>query len=322
MFTINIRSHLLMSNTTIDIEEDEELLKNDKPSHITEPFNPANIRITNTQILLPSLITRLKNSEIDLTPDFQRNPDLWNNINKSKLIESILLKLPLPIFYFDVANPAKWVVVDGLQRTSAIKSFFLDNMHLQNLEFLDELNGQTYSDLDRQFHRTIDDTILLTYQIESPTPKRVKYSIFNRINTLGLKLTPQEIRQVLNQEGEGVEFLNDIVKTKAFNDIVGITSKRKMDNELVLRFIAFTLEPKQKTDFSYRTMGDFLDTTMEKIDDTKTNKPSLPELKEQFIQTLIFSEQLLGKGHRFSRSIGTAMGSTTLNKSLFDVLTV
>lgn len=159
-------------------------------------FSTKDIKITYAPILLPSLINRLKHEEI-VTPEFQRNSDLWTLKVMSRLIESILLKLPLPIFYFDVSDPEKWQVVDGLQRLSTIRRFFVNkNLKLKNLQFLQELNGKHCDNLERGFQRTIDETTFLTYQIEAQTPKEVRYSIFNRINTWGTPLTAQEIRQV------------------------------------------------------------------------------------------------------------------------------
>jgi len=108
-------------NTEVKFDEKEESESID--GNITKPFSVKDIKVTNAIVLLPSIITRLNYDEIDLNPDFQRNSDLWNKMRMSRLIESILLKLPLPVFYFDVSNPEKWLIVDGLQRLSTIKNF-------------------------------------------------------------------------------------------------------------------------------------------------------------------------------------------------------
>ena len=163
-----------------DINENELV---DNNTDLKTPFSTKDIKITNAIVLLPSLINRLKYDEI-VNPDFQRNADLWTNKQMSRLIESILLKLPLPVFYFDVSNPEKWIIVDGLQRISTIKRFFVDKkLRLNHLEFLVHLNGKIYDDLERSYQRIIDDTEFITYQIEAQTPKKVRYSIFNRINS-------------------------------------------------------------------------------------------------------------------------------------------
>jgi len=299
-----------------DVQVDESIIDN---ISIVNPFSTKDIKITNAIVLLPSIINRLKFNEI-VNPDFQRNADLWTNKQMSRLIESILLKLPLPVFYFDVSDPEKWIIVDGLQRLSTIKKFFVDKkLILNHLEFLTDLNGLYYDDLDRSFQRIIDDTEFITYKIEAQTPKKVRYSIFNRINTGGLSLNAQEIRQALNQEGKGVSFLKEVCDDKNFREIAKVSPKRMLDRELVLRFIAFKLTNYKE--FPFNNMGEFLDDAMEKLDVIQ-NEEELINLKNDLINTLVFSEKILGKQHRFSRSIADEKKTNTLNRSLFDVITV
>jgi len=300
--------------------EDSEENAYDGDNIITNPFSTKDIAINNRIVVLPSLVTKLTEDEIDLNPEFQRNKDLWPNKKMSRLIESILLKLPLPVFYFDVSNPEKWIVVDGLQRLSSIKKFMVDKkLKLQNLEFLDELENKSYDDLDRNLKRVIEDTQLITYQIEAQTPKKVRYSIFHRINTGGLVLNAQEIRQALNQEGYGVQFLKNIAEDNVFKAIVGLKSNRMSDRELILRFIAFKLPNYQE--FSFNNMGEFLDDSMGELDKIK-DKELLEKLKQEFLETLRFSEEVFGKEHHFSRSIADSHKTKSLNRSLFDVITV
>lgn len=289
---------------------------------VTSPFSTKDIKITNATISLASLIERLRYDEIDLNPDFQRNANLWKYDRMSRLIESILLKLPLPIFYFDVSNPDKWIVVDGLQRLSTINKFVVEKkLKLKKLEFLSDLENKSYDDLDRNFIRIINETQIVTYQIEAQTPKKVRYSIFNRINTGGLSLNAQEVRQALNQSGKGVQSLKEIVETEEFKNIVNISSKRMLDRELALRFISFKLSPVVAFGFQFNNMGEFLDYSMEKLD-AIDDKNKISELKNDLINALIFSEKILGENHRFSRSMADENKTNTLNRSIFDVLTV
>jgi hypothetical protein len=298
-----------IENTDNDIGEHDQ--------DITSLFSVKDIKVTHATVMLPTIINRLKRDEIGI-PDYQRNPDLWSPNQKSRLIESILLKLPLPVFYFDVSNPEKWMVIDGLQRISTIKSFFVEKtLKLKGLEFLKELNGKKCNELPISMQRTIEDTMFVTYQIEAQTPKEIRYSIFNRINTGGLSLRPQEIRQALNQKGEGVKFLKDTVKEPIFKAVVGISNKRMAGQELVLRFMAFKLLDDVN---QFKTMSNFLDLAMEEVD--KKNEEELKILKNDLIEILEFSEQVLGKRHRFSRSIADENKNKLVNLLLFDVLTV
>lgn len=306
----------------IEIEDEKIIIDDNIVSdvNIVNPFSTKDIKVTNATIALSSLISRLEHNEIDLNPDFQRNDNLWNRKKMSRLIESILLKLPLPVFYFDVTDPSKWIVVDGLQRLSTLKKFIVDKkLKLYNLEFLAQLNDKNYEDLDRSLKRVIDETQIVTYQIEAQTPKEVRYSIFNRINTGGLSLNAQEIRQALNQKGQGVNFLKEICENDIFKKVVGISSQRMADRELALRFIAFKLT--HYTEFKGPDMGTFLDNAMDmldKIDDVSI----LDQIKNDFFDSLLFSEKVLGQKHRFSRSLAIKDNIRALNRSLFDVISV
>jgi hypothetical protein len=175
--------------------------------------------------------------------------------------------------------------------------------------------------LDRGFYRIFENTQIVTYQIEAQTPKKVRYSIFNRLNTGGMPLNAQEIRQALNQQAKGVRFLIECAESDVFRNIVSVPAKRMLDRELVLRFMSFKLSPNATNEFPFNNMGEFLDEAMEKLDNI-TDDEKLKELKNNLFETLEFSEKILGEKHRFSRSIGKTEKTNTLNRSLFDVLTV
>jgi len=311
----------------LEIEEDKIVEDSIVDGHVVNPFSTKDIKITNATISLSSLISRLEHKEIDLNPDFQRNGNLWNRKQMSRLIESILLKLPLPVFYFDVSNPDEWIVVDGLQRLSTLKKFIVNEIdensttkgfNLVDLEFLD-LNGKNYTELDRSFKRIINETQIITYQIEAQTPKEVRYSLFNRINTGGLTLNTQEIRQALNQSGDGVKFLQEISENETFKDVVGLSSKRMRDRELVLRYIVFKLNIFEE--FKFGKMREYLDKAMERLDSIEEEE-KLESIKNTFIDTLQFTVKIFGEKHKFSRSIANKISTKTLNQSLFDVITV
>jgi len=305
--------------------EREEYKQNKKVDESkNNPFSTKDIKITNAPITLFSLIDKLKYNEIDLNPDFQRNADLWDNVRMSRLIESILLKLPLPVFYFDVEDDSKWIVVDGLQRLSTLKNFVLGDengkkLKLRDLEFLEHLNGKFYDDLERPLQRIIDATQVITYQIEAQTPKEVRYSIFNRINTGGLTLKPQEIRQALNQKNNGVKFLKELTEIEIFKKVVKQKPKRMRDRELVLIFLLFKLGLFESEEYS--KIQKYLDKAMEEVDSIVDDNKFL-ELKNSLIDSLNFIIKVFGDDFIFSLSIADKNLSKTFNQSLFDVITV
>lgn len=305
------------------IEPEIDIDKVNEEVVIEKPFNPQDIKITVSTLALDSLVKRLQHNEIDLSPDFQRNGELWNHSKMSRLIESIILRLPLPVFYFDITNNNKWIVIDGLQRLCTLQKFIVKNsLKLRNLEFLKELNGKKYSDLDRSIQRTIEETQVITYQMEPQTPKEVRYSIFNRINTGGLILNPQEIRQALNQNHEGVVLLKEIANDNLFKEIVKIKSARMIDRELVLRFFAFKLSSYKDFYEKGITLAKLLDDTMEKIDTIEFKQDTFPKLKVEFLATIKFLSEIFNKEELFNKKIINVEKKGTINRSLFEIWTV
>jgi len=134
------------------------------PENIKEPFDPAKINIITKPLTIDLLRKRLEEKEIDMDTGFQRKAGLWNDKKQSQLIESILIRLPLPAFYFDASNDTKWLVVDGLQRLSTLKNFLVDKtLALTNLEYLKQYDGKSFLDLPRELQRRIEETQITAY---------------------------------------------------------------------------------------------------------------------------------------------------------------
>ena len=194
------------------LEEEEAVVSAD----ITEPFDPTRIRMDRKTLTINLMVTRIQHGEINLSPDFQRRSGIWNKGTQSRLIESILLRIPLPAFYVDAINEEGWIVIDGLQRLTTLKNFVVDKtLALSGLEFLEELKGKTFDQLPRMYQRRIEETEISIFSIEAGTSDDVKFTIFKRINTGGLPLSTQEIRNALN--GNRVrEFLNRLTQSDSF----------------------------------------------------------------------------------------------------------
>lgn len=209
---------------------------------ITKPFNPNDIDVDIATVNLGSIIDMLENDEIELQPDFQRAADVWDNTKKSRLIESILLGLPLPSFYFS-EDPVtqKLSVIDGLQRLCAIRDFILNKtLVLQNLQFLKSFEGEVYSDLERPEIKRIKSLKITMNTLRKGTPNDVKFIIFQRVNTAGEPLTPQEMRHALNQ-GPAAAFIKELAELDSFKTATNdsVKSKRMQDRDFANRFMAF-----------------------------------------------------------------------------------
>lgn len=281
-----------------------------------KPFNPTKIDITTKPLTIDLLLKRLKAEpiEIDLSPAFQRKGDLWDDKKQSQLIESLLIKFPLPAFYFDGSDNNKWLVVDGLQRLSALRNFvILKKLKLVGLEFLNKLEGLTFDDLPRNLQRQIEEAQITAYIINAGTPEEVKFNIFKRINTGGLILNSQEIRHALNQ-GVPAKFVEELANSSDFKDATGkINPDRMLDREFVTRFLAFRIKPvsEYKPD---------LDTYMnQKMGELKLlSENERTEIKNSFISSMKLAKEIFGDW-AFRKVFDINERRRPINKALFEV---
>ena len=153
---------------------------------IVKPWDPKHIRITTKNFTLREIFTQIEDGDLDLAPDFQRS-FVWKDSQQIRLIESILLGIPLPAFYFNQDALGAHQVIDGVQRLTTVKLFMSDKLVLdaQRLEYLKVLQGHAYSTIDHATRRRFAGTQIVAHVIEPQTPDEVKYDIFNRVNTRG-----------------------------------------------------------------------------------------------------------------------------------------
>ena len=212
---------------------------------IRDPFDPTNINIVTKNPVVDLIIKRIVRHEIDLNPDFQRHSDVWDRKRKSRLIESLLLCIPIPVFYMAADEEDTWQVVDGLQRLDTLKLFILDKrLRLRGLEYLNQFENHSYDDLPRPMQRRLHETELFCHVIQPGTPREVMFNVFKRINTGGKPLSLQEIRHALNP-GRARDRINELATDQTFLEATtnSVSTKRMADRECVLRFIAFHLQP-------------------------------------------------------------------------------
>ncbi len=284
------------------------------------PFNPSQIDISSKTPTVDLLIKRLKANppEIDLYPDFQRNDDLWDAGKQSRLIESLLIKFPLPAFYFDGTDNNKWLVVDGLQRLSAIRNFCINKkLKLTGLEFLKKLEGVGFDDLPRNLQRQIEESQVTAYIINPGTPEEVKFNIFRRVNTGGLIMEPQEIRHAMNQ-GIPAIYVRELSKLPEFIEATqgAISSKRMMDREFVTRFISFYLNEYKNY---IPDLDTFMNTSMsdvKKLSDLERDK-----MKIDFSESMKLIKEIFGNW-AFRKSDKYPEKKKPINKALFEIWSV
>ena len=182
--------------------------------------------------------------QIILDSSFQRN-SVWRLQQKRELIESVLMGLPLPIFYFNRDKTGRLIVVDGRQRLTAFFEFMDEKkgFALDYLKILSDLNKKRFKDLDVSLQTKIEDYQIIAHVIPPSTPDKIKFDIFDRVNRAGTQLNKQEIRHALYQ-GNATDLLIELSRRPEFaqaTDNAFVREVRMKDRYILLRFISFFL---------------------------------------------------------------------------------
>lgn len=282
------------------------------------PYDPKLIRVDTKPFSIEHICKLINKDKLDISPDFQRE-FVWTEISrKSRLIESIMLRIPIPVFYLSQDDEGKYQVVDGIQRLTVINDFITNKFKLKNLEYLKDLEGKWFRNESRPTNDSIpplyagriEDTQLFFNIIDPSTPERVKYDIFRRINTGGKTLNPQEIRNCLSNP-KTRQLLKKMVELESFQEATrGSVSKTRMaDKELALRFAGFYLLDTQiLSNYEYKgKMSDFLDYVNQRLN--KESKILHEDILNAFDNAMT-NAFILFSGNAFRRT-------TYINKALF-----
>lgn len=199
--------------------------------------------------------------DLVVDPEWQRNY-VWTNIQASKLIESFLLNIPVPVIYLARTQDNRYEVVDGLQRLTSVFNYLDNKFLLTGLGIREELNGKRFRELEASAQKKLKNSALRSFELRSDTSADIHFVVFERLNTGGTKLNEMEIRNCLYR-GK----LNDLIKELATNeDFVKCVSektlsKRMRDRTFVLRFLAFHERTHRKCKVGIKKfLNDFLDT--------------------------------------------------------------
>jgi len=326
-----------MNDLNENVEVEEELADDGSPSGIEAetyepyPFDVERISISNKKMALSNILSRWGRGWIHAAL-LQRRDDLWDNGRKSRLIESLMLRIPLPLFYAAETKDDHLYVVDGLQRLSAIRGYVSEKKYtLKSLEFLKELEGLDFDSLPERMQIRINETELDFAVIGPDSPQDVQRNIFKRLNTGGLPLSDQEIRHAL-YFGPVTDFLKELAETNEFRTAVNnsINDSRMAAEELILRFLSFSLMGNE----AYKKDGEmdsFLSDAMRIFNALKEKKPAdfgrniltkdIDSLKEKFIVAMQRATELFGS-YAFRISTPNSARRTAVNKSLFEAWSV
>ena len=260
-------------------EENKDLIVTDEDTAIEDkndgglyPYDPAyeNIEIGEDPFSVYEYLRQLDKGKILIQPDFQRN-QVWDKKQKSKFIESIILNFPLPPIYLNETKESTYIVIDGLQRSTALKQFYKGEYALTGIEALPKYNGRKFKDLPEVLQSKFEDKKLTVFILKPSTPMVVIYDLFNRINTGGTQLNRQEVRNCIFI-GKSTQLLKELSEQQYFKQAInsGVSDKRMKDREVILRYLAFRW-------FDYENlysgdMSDFVESAMKKINKKMNDK--------------------------------------------------
>ena len=301
-----------------------------------QPYDPKKISIRNERWSLSHVFELIdKYDYIDLSPDFQRN-FVWDIKRRSQLIESLMLRIPVPAFYLSETGDGKFQVVDGLQRLTTIRDFMRNEFYLRGLEYLTEQDGRFFKDEEEEKKKGIDNEFVITINltqinvniIESKSPSKVKFDVFRRVNTGGKPLNNQEIRNCLAGD-KTRKLINELANMEEFKIATGesVRTTRMQAQEIVLRFISFYnfyVLNQHSINWRYKgNMTEYLDTSVELINENKV--ANFDELKIAFSNSMKSCYHLFGQ-YAFRKCLPKDLEEGArkqlVNKSLFTTWSV
>lgn len=305
-----------------------ENTESDEEQEREQPFDAEKIRVDQQMLSVKYMLELMDQNLIELNPGYQRRRVWKDNKRKSLLIESLMLRIPIPAFYFYENEDGKYQVIDGQQRLTTIKEFVKGEFRLTGLEYLGkDYNKKTFKDLDTKYVQRIYRTQIAVNILDARSPKNVIYDIFRRVNTGGVNLNPQEMRNAICKQ-EVRDFLKRSTENENYLKATrGRVKDDRMDSqELVLRFYAFYKAYDYENGllhYDSPNIAAMLDNAIEDLNKMK------PERREELFQKFdlamkrsyeAFGKYAFSKIQRDGRTVKRNMDY--INKSLFSSFSV
>lgn len=295
----------------------------------------AKERTVKTQTIeydLETIVKKIDKKVIQLNPEYQRN-HRWDEEFSSRLIESLVLNIPVPFIYIsqdvDVDDDvdegvARYSVIDGQQRLTAIHDFFKNKFSLCGLDVLKDLNGSSYKDLPPFLVRRLEERTIRCLRIDSTIDPQVKYDIFERLNSGSVKLEPQELRNATCR-GAFKELIKELSKEADFAKSCllkegGAKVKKMEDQELVLRFFALS-----HNDGYLDYKGGFRKFLTDKmVEFNRLSDGDIEKMKEEFLRvfSIIASFADPIPFAKFKDEGGSLVKVSNFNAAVYDALSV
>jgi hypothetical protein len=290
----------------------------DGPAADELPSYPLDdVRVRSETRTVSETVKRINSGRYAMSPDFQRD-FVWAADKQSKLIESCIMRIPLPVFYVAEGIDGRVTVVDGLQRLSTFRRFIANELRLTGLGAEHPLAGKLFKELPLHFQERIEDTQITLYILDKSAPEAARLDIFERVNS-GVPLTRQQMRNAL-YDGPATRWLSASSKSSLFRAVTGgsLDPSTMRDREAINRFCAFYL-----LGWKSFTGGD-MDAFLAKSLSAMNAAADLGTLTQAFERGLRRNYELFDR-HAFRKSLSErdeAASRTVINISLFEVFMV
>ena len=288
---------------------------NERDNEIAPEWPPPERRI-HTQPYDLSINTLIEQWQDDtlIIPDFQREY-VWDDSKASRLIESLLLNIPIPVLYFSETPQAQYEIVDGHQRVNSIVRYVTNQFALRGLRIQDEFKSLRFSQLPLREQRFLKSRTMRVIVITADSHPDMKFEVFERLNTGSVALNAQEIRRAVYR-GWVTERLDDLVLNPSFRSIIGRKTPRArfVDQELALRFIAMRSRLRDYRPPLVRFLNEYLRAA-------NSNPPIIETLKEDFDRAAGLCQTVFGdsayrlldlRGQTIERNINRALFETQM----------
>ena len=297
-------------NDTVGVNPKEEIEGLGDPDldvgHADYPLDDIMVRPETRTVA--EVVTRIRRGRFILDPDFQRD-FVWEPKKQSKLIESCVMRIPLPVLYVAEGADGRITVVDGLQRLGTFYRFLNDDLALTGLGHGHPLTDFRFTELPLNLQERVEDTQLTLYILDKNAPRRAQLDIFERVNG-GTVLSRQQMRNAI-YNGAGTSWLKKMSRATAFLEATGssLNTKIMRDREAVNRFAGFYLLGPNSYDNG--DMDSFLARAIEKLN--RSGQDDLSRLRQKFLRSMECNFHLFGR-HAFRKSLAKIEESRRLGR--------